>query len=222
MKLLTCLVLLISPFSYAEDTVKEPVLSQTYKITFQSNWNAIDHKKVPGPAHFSPVVAVVHNSNYDLLPVGTVAGKGLEMVAELGNPDLINKEITAAMTTGNVSETLNTKNMFISSQLSQSFELTVTNHHPYISFASMIAPSPDWIVGLSNLKLYSKEAGFYSGINKPMPLLAIDAGTENGDVGGNFSLMNRPTQPQGAISILTGSGFDAPFAYITIEPVAKP
>ncbi|NRA63226.1 MAG: hypothetical protein HRU19_02015 [Pseudobacteriovorax sp.] len=193
--------------------------AKEYRISFQSNWNLEDHLATPRSAHFSPIVAVSHNHKYDLLPFGQTAGAGLENVAELGNATVILEELAAEIEAGTVGAVTQTPDLFINRSINQSFVVDITPEHPYLSFATMIAPSPDWMVGISNLKLYSESTGFYPGITKPYPLFAIDAGTESGDFGGNFSLNNRDTDPVGTISFLTGRGFAAPFAYITIEPV---
>ena len=201
------------------DPVPE-IKSQTYRVTFTNNWNRRDHLAAPRNAHFSPIVAVTHDASFDLLPMGGLTSKDLELVAELGDTSDINPTLEMAVQQKKASEFLNTVNMFIRDTQSQTFDITVTENHPYISFVTMIAPSPDWVVGLSALKLYSESQGFYPGLTSPYPLYAIDAGTESGDQGGNFSINNQPTVPQTPISFLQGRGFQAPFAFVTIVPIA--
>lgn len=214
MKLLILSILLTAGFvAHAE------VKSQTYQITIESNWSEQDHLGLPPSAHFSPVVAVAHTSDYDLLPIGSFTGPGLEMVAELGNTRVIEPEINEAQNEGSVDQLVITENQFVLRKPVQTLEITVTNKHPFLSFVSMIAPSPDWVIGVSNLKLYSENAGFYAGISSPMPLLAIDAGTESRDFGGNFSINNPAQEPRQPIQFLTGRGFDVPFAFVTITPI---
>ena len=116
--------------------------TQKYLVTFNNNWNATDHVRVPSNAHFSPIVAVTHNSSYDLLPVGGITNGNLEPVAELGDPSKINIEIQSALNEGHVGMTLNTTNMFINSVTQSTFEIEISKDHPYLSFVSMIAPSP--------------------------------------------------------------------------------
>ena len=45
--------------------------------------------------------------------------------------------------------------------------------------ASMIAPSPDWFIGLSGLNLYANKRWV---ADTTVQLFVYDAGTENGDV----------------------------------------
>lgn len=196
------------------------VLTQTYKITIDNNWNRRDHLSVPGNAHFSPFVAVSHNSDYDLVTMGGLTSAELEPVAELGQTQLIEPHISDAQQAGSVLDQTVTQNQFILQEATQTFEVTVSEDHPFLSLVSMIAPSPDWVVAVSNLKLYNKEQGFFTGVTR-QPLYALDAGTEGGDVAGNFSINNNPTTPAQPVNRLTGRGFNAPFAFMTIEKVSE-
>ncbi|MCC6137083.1 MAG: spondin domain-containing protein [Bdellovibrionaceae bacterium] len=188
----------------------------TYKITFTTLWNTNDHASVPENAHFSPIIAATHNEQYVLFAENTLSGKGLELVAETGTAAELNKEIQREVQNETVLTALNTQNQFINSQLTQSFEITVTNNFPLLSLVSMIAPSPDWIVGVDSLSLYSKELGFIK-TTSSVDLYAYNAGTESGDFAGNYSINNTATNPQQPISLLAGPGFSKPFAKVTIE-----
>lgn len=192
--------------------------SATYRVTITSNWNVQDHLDLPGRAHFSPVVAVSHSRDYALLPMGGLATPGLEDVAELGQTDAINAEIDDAIDRDVVGDLVITENQFVRDQVMQEFEVIVTSDKPFLSFVSMIAPSPDWVIGIDSLSLYRPSMGFISEVIS-MPLYAINAGTEDGDRGGNFSLRNSETRPQEPISRLFGSGFDVKFATVEIELV---
>ena len=188
----------------------------TYSVTIENNWSQAAHLALPSNAHFSPVVAVAHDSGYTLLPIGGKASAGLELLAETGRTEQILEEISQSEAA--VSQSVETENQFVLRQPVQQFEITLSEGHPYLSFVSMIAPSPDWVVGVSNLKLYTADAAFSESTQR-LPLYAINAGTEEGDVGGNFGLRNPATEPREAIGQLTGRGFEEPFAYLTIQRV---
>lgn len=196
-------------------------IEKKYQVTIVSNWNVMDHVSVPGNAHFSPVVSVAHNEKYQLLSIGGMATEGLQELAETGRTGLIVREIQVAMQTGKIGNLVVTQNQFVKDQLRQTFTVTVTPETPYLSFVTMIAPSPDWIVGLSKVRLFDRETGFSKGTVQPQALYAIDAGTENGDFGGNFSINNESTTPRQRIGFFSKSakGFTAPFAYVTIAPL---
>jgi hypothetical protein len=72
--------------------------------------------------------------------------------------------------------------------------------HPAVSLISMVAPSPDWFVGVSGLSLWDGNAWTES---LSIDLMPYDAGTEQGDL---FSLNNLATVPQATIA-MRGSPF---------------
>ena len=189
-----------------------------YKVTIESNWNQMAHLGLPGNAHFSPIVAINHNANYSVFKPGMKATNGFEQLAELGRSRNLVREIKKQKRMGNVGQYIVTQNQFVLRQPTQIFEIEVTKKHPYISFVSMIAPSPDWVIGLEPIKLYSKSANFCETVIEK-DLFAYDAGTEEGDFGGNFSLNNQATSPLGALSMLTGTGFNEKFATLIIERI---
>jgi hypothetical protein len=103
--------------------------------------------------------------------------------------------------------------MFLRSESSQTFKITVTKDRPLVSFVTMIAPSPNWVVGLDSLNLV--QDGVFVNTYK-QSLNAYDAGTEEGDRGENFSTNNASTNPKQRINKLSGRGFDTPFAEVEL------
>lgn len=190
----------------------------TYRLTFTSLWNATDHVSVPGNAHFSALVLSVHNSNHRLTPLNELVGDGLERLAETGSVPTIVSEVTQDVNRGFVSRSYVREDQFIASEPSQSFEITVSAEHSMVSFASMIAPSPDWIVLVDSLNLLSSRGEFIQD-SGDINLFAYDAGTEEGDFGGNYTTRNNATIPQQVLSPLSGVGFDQPFASVRLEKV---
>ena len=96
---------------------------------------------------------------------------------------------------------------------SATFEtVAVTPDHPRITLLSMIAPSPDWFVGVFGLSLLDVEGAWVETLT--VDLFPWDAGTEEG---GEFSFDNAATAPPGAITGLRGVGkfSDAPIATLT-------
>ncbi len=235
MKSIILSLLLISVVACASDTTANDLTSnmqevkeegeveakteQMYSVRFISLWNRNDHISTPGNAHFSPIVAAIHNNAYSLFPKGEFASPGFKSVAEFGQTRTINSELSTAINNGAVGSSLNTENQFIirDNQIEQTFLVTATKEHGLLSFISMIAPSPDWVVGVSNLELYNSQ-GFISE-DIEMDLHAYHAGTQEGDVGGNFNLGRQATVPVQPISKLSGNGLDAAFARVIISPV---
>lgn len=189
----------------------------TYEVTFTNLWNAEDHVRFPGNAHFSPIIAVNHNDDFELFAVGERVSDGFEQLAELGNNSLLKDELKLAeeqeKSIGKVTES----NSFFPNTKGEEiiFETSVTREKPYLSLATMIAPSPDWIVGFSSLPLYT-DGAFVKTIQ--LDLYALNAGTEEGDIAGNFSIRNEATVPQNKVSPLWRTrGLNRPFATVTLK-----
>ena len=79
--------------------------------------------------------------------------------------------------------------------------VTLTTDHPRVTLLSMIAPSPDWFVGVSGLSLLDAQADWLSSLT--VNVYPWDAGTEDGT---EFSLSNPATSPQEVITSLRGMG----------------
>ena len=196
--------------------VVEAPESQVYQVTIDSLWSANDHISLPGNAHFSPVAAVSHSSDYRLLPFGELASPGLESLAELGAQSGLIAEAEAQKVQARVGSIVETQNQFVAGTPSQSFTITISEEYPLLSFASMIAPSPDWMIGEDSIELYTQDGGYLPSVS--LELYAINAGTEEGDQPGNYSLGNAASDPQTPVALLDQSidGFDKPFARVTI------
>lgn len=76
--------------------------------------------------------------------------------------------------------------------------LTVSQECPLVSVVSMIAPSPDWFVGVSGMSLYENGAWIEQ---KVVELYAYDAGTDSGR---SYDSPDEPTEsPEGIRRIET-------------------
>ncbi|MEM9236998.1 MAG: spondin domain-containing protein [Verrucomicrobiota bacterium] len=94
-----------------------------------------------------------------------------------------------------------------------------------ITITSMIAPSPDWFVGLRGQSLLKENDDWVDSLS--FELVAYDAGTEDGE---SFSLSNPATVPADPISLIPAShpafapasgpvGDRIPIARIVIERI---
>ena len=186
-------------------TARDPVASvrseATYTVVFQGAWNtAVTTGGVPSGAHFTTLIGGVHNAAVTFLKEGGMATSGVESMAELGGTSTLANEVRAAEPNalsvvqgsgGNIgptaSSTINT--------------VTLTTGHPRVTLLSMVAPSPDWFVGVSGLSLLDTQADWLP--SQTVNLYPWDAGTEEGT---EFSLTNFATSPQGTITSLRGIG----------------
>ena len=185
--------------------------SATYTITFTGAWTAeATPGGVPDGAHFSPLIGGVHNADVAFLKAGGQATPGIESMAERGRTATLTEEIQAA---GANALSVLRKDSGPGATASDTFEaVTVTADHPRITLLSMIAPSPDWFVGVFGLSLLDAEGNWADALT--VNLYPWDAGTEEGD---DFSFDNAATVPPGTIVSLRGTGrfSDAPIATLT-------
>lgn len=163
-----------------------------YRVTFEGGWTL---QPLPGGAHFTPLIGATHSEPGEIFAVGQMASPGVEDVAEIGSTTALAGEINQKIQAGTVgSLILRPGNIGPSSTVTIDF--TIDSEHHLVSMLTMIAPSPDWFVGLSSLDLRDE--------NQWLDQLTIelnnyDAGTEEGE---QFSLNNPPTSPQETIEAL--------------------
>ncbi len=193
-----------SPWPAQAQAAESPA---TYQVTFQGTWTtAATPGGLPRSAHFSPLIGTVHNDGVIFWEVGGMASPGIENVAELGQTSVFKSEINASDHAGAIIE----KGLGTGGTPEVSVDFEATADHPLVTLLTMIAPSPDWFVGVSGLSLLDARGRWLARLE--VDLFPYDAGTENGD---GFSLRNPATVPQGTITRIRGTG---PF---TDEPMAK-
>ena len=172
----------------------------TYTIEFQGDWTtAATPDGVPGGAHFSRLIAAVHDAGVTFLRSGGAATAGIESMAEIGGTSVLSSEVTNAGP--NAAGVVRGGTNSIGPTAAQSLTVTLTTEHPLVTLVTMIAPSPDWFVGVSGLSLLDPGGNWLS--SQGVRLYPWDAGTENGD---EFSLSNPATSPRGVITSIRGTG----------------
>lgn len=183
----------------------------TYTVTYTGTWTAAATPGgVPDGAHFSPLIGGVHNGSVEFLEAGGTATAGIESMAERGRTAALSEEIKAA---GANALSVLRKESGSGTTDSSTFESVVlTPDHHRITLLSMIAPSPDWFIGVFGLSLLDAEGNWVEALT--VDLHPYDAGTEEGE---EFSFDNPATVPQGTITSLrdTDNFSDAPMATLT-------
>ncbi len=185
--------------------------SASYRLTFQGAWTrAVTPGGVPGGAHFSPLIGAVHNDRVTFWEPGGRASRQVERVAELG----IQRDLRALMERSPHVSTVFEKEPPRSGTASATIEFEVTAEYPLVTLLTMIAPSPDWFVGVHGLSLRDDAGQWPDRVD--VDLFPYDAGTEEGT---EFSLDNPATVPQGTITSIRGMGkfADGPMARLTFE-----
>jgi hypothetical protein len=178
-----------------EEIIKESEYSEaTYAIEVKGLWASPDFT-VPAGVHFTNFAGMVHNADGELWKPGKLATKGVENVAETGSTTAILLEIDSVIRSKNALSLI----LFTPPSATGTKKSTIycNSNYSIISVASMIAPSPDWFIGLSGLNLYPNKKWV---VDTTVQLFVYDAGTEDGDV---FGYNNPPTNPQQPIYLLT-------------------
>ncbi len=165
-----------------------------YKIIITGLWKMPQHT-VPAGNHFTKFVGMVHTDSSHIFVLGTLASVGVKNVAEEGKIAVLQNEIANYIST---SKALNTFYVTLPNITgTDSAIINLTSKNSLISFESMIAPSPDWFVGIDSYNLIQRNKWV---IDTTLNVPGYDAGTEDGDV---FGYNNPVTSPQQNISLLT-------------------
>lgn len=185
--------------------------SARYRLTFEGTWTlAATPGGVHRNAHFSPLIGAVHNDQVSFWRPGGRASPELERVAELGIQD----RLAALMGRSPHVHAVFEKEPDRGGTARTTIEFEATRDDPLVTLVTMIAPSPDWFVGVSGLSLLDGQGTWLT--SSSVDLFPYDAGTEEGT---GFSLNNPPTVPQERIASIRGMGpfTDAPMAKLNFE-----
>ncbi|GAB5535361.1 MAG: hypothetical protein Rubg2KO_16100 [Rubricoccaceae bacterium] len=160
----------------------------TYSVTFTSSWSATTHPDgFPGNPHFSGLVGATHDANTTLWEVGGKASPGIELMAETGSKSTLMAETDALVDAG-VETTLSGGGIGTSPG-TVALTFSATESHAYVSLVSMLAPSPDWFVGVNGLALRDGDGWMQE---TTVPLFVYDSGTDSGP---NYTSANDDTDP---------------------------
>lgn len=178
-------------------------LLAVYQLTINNDWSAATHPaNFPSGAHFSWLGGGTHNSNVTFWEQGGMASTGVIQMAETGVVEiLVDTEFQQAVASGNAfSETIFEKVWTPEVPPGPGTRITSFNmdsDFPLITLATMLGPSPDWFVGVSNLVLF--ENGQWKD-TVTVELALFDGGSEDG----NTPTMSNPaTAVQEAIQLIT-------------------
>ena len=186
----------------SNNSTPSPELGEVmYSVKFDSTWSSTTHPDgFPSNPHYSGLIGATHNSNVSFWDINEHASTGIEQVAETGSKSIFTTEINQQIMTGDT-------NLLVSegginpSPGSISFSVIMHPSYTFISLVSMLAPSPDWIVGVSGLDLAPNGVWLES---KIIDLYVYDAGTDNGE---NYTSANLDANPKQVISRIESSPF---------------
>jgi hypothetical protein len=166
----------------------------TYEVTFEGSWSAASHPGAyPARAHFSPTIGATHDAGARFWDRGELASEGIERMAERGSVSPLDAEIERAIRAGTAEHVLRGDGL-ASSPGRETIRFAISRSRPRVTLVSMVAPSPDWFVGVSGLDLFA--GGSWAEL-VVVPLYPWDAGT---DGGATFDSADVEEQPHRAIA----------------------
>lgn len=177
--------------------------SAHYQVTFNAIWSAQSHPTdFPDHPHFSGLIGGVHNDQVVFWNEGSLASQGIEDMAERGKKSPLDEEVQAAVDQGTALSILSGDNIDPSPGLA-ALQFSITPDYPLVTLVSMVAPSPDWFVGVSALSLCENGEWVES---KTVELQPYDAGTDSGV---SFESADADIDPQIPIQEITGFPFES-------------
>ena len=187
-----------------------------YRVTFDATWTQASHPTdFPPNPHFSPLIGSTHSDGVVFWETGSPASPGIEAMSEVGATSPLDAEVQAAIAAGTAERLIRGEG--INSPGTTSVELRVSRDFPLVTLVSMLAPSPDWFVGVGGLSLI--ENGDWVA-EKTIALVLYDAGTDSGR---SFRSRNSDTRPQEPITRLEGFPVEsgAPFGTFTFVRISS-
>ncbi len=173
-----------------------------YRVDFTAAWSAETHP-MNFPAsnpHFSGLIGSTHNASFSMWSMDSLATPGIESMAETGSKLLLNSEIMQAIEAGTADRVLSGGGIG-NSPGSVSLEFEINSSHPLVSLVSMIAPSPDWFVGVHDLSLLNEGSWVDEMV---VDLFPYDSGSDSGTA---YTSSNVDTVPKEIITRIQGIPF---------------
>lgn len=191
-----------------------------FEVIFDATWSPETHPGAwPNGAHWSGPVGGVHNGQVHFWREGEPASEGIRLMAERGQQGTLASEIQSAVTAGNAGFTLTAGGLSSPAQRVISFPRATTREFPLLTLVSMIAPSPDWFVGVAGLSLVGEDGEWIQ--EQTVPLRGFDAGTDSGV---DFTSPDFVSVPRGQVRPFFGypeliRGVRVPFGTFTVRRV---
>lgn len=162
----------------------------TYRVTFNATWSRASHPTdFPDNPHFSGLIGATHLESTRFWEVGAIASDGIKAMAERGRKTPLDQEIERAIANG-TAEFLLSGGPIGRSPGSVTLDFEIGVNQPFVTLVAMVAPSPDWFVGVSALSLLVN--GDWAQTLE-IELFAYDAGTDGGRT---FTSFNQPLEPR--------------------------
>ncbi len=177
--------------------------SAVYRVVFDATWSAATHpNNFPGGAHFSSLIGAVHDDGVRFWARGETASPGIESMAETGATGRLTAEVRARIPQ-NALSVINGPALG-SPAVATIPRVVVRLDYPLVTLVTMIAPSPDWFVGVSGLSLMDELGQWVDELE--VILYPYDSGTDDGT---SYTSVNADSSPPQPIRNIRG---EAPFS----------
>jgi len=191
--------------------------SVSYQFSFDVVWSAENNPHdFPERPHMSRLIGIMHHSKFNLFRDGDTASSGLELVAENGRSNILKAEIDDGLRRERIGSLIEVPGIAVPGSFS--FQFATTAKHPLLSFVTMLAPSPDWFAGISDLSLM-RDGEWIDSVG--LPVWVWDSGT---DFGESYLSPNQDAQPQQSVRLLSSRHFLTadgliPVGYVTLTKI---
>jgi len=174
----------------------------TYQLTFTTTWSAQTHPNgFPPNPHFSGMIGGTHNDQVKFWALGETASDGIKSMAELGSKGALRSEVMRAKDAANADQVIDGRGIGTSPGIAQT-EFTIRPPWNFVTVTSMLAPSPDWFVGVRDLSLLDDNNNWIDSLE--VALFVYDAGTDSGV---NYTSSDDATIPREQIRRIEESPF---------------
>ena len=214
-KVILYLSLFLFLYSCSNDVMQN---EEKYQVEFYSTWSEDTHPyNFPTNPHYSGLIGAIHNESINFWKLGNIATPAIESMAETGSKTLLLEEINNSISNSTSYSVISEAGLTTSPD-SNSFTIDVSIDYPKVTLVSMIAPSPDWFVGVNGILLL-KDGDWVERLN--IPLYALDAGTDSGS---DYISPDSDTLPREVIKIIEGqyveyNGNTIPFGTLLITKI---
>lgn len=163
-----------------------------YIVRMHSSWGEKSHPlwHVSG-SHLSPMVVWSHRIPGVVFREGYLASNGMEVMAETGGTSDLVSELNRRILIGDTFHYA-TGTVFFTPGDDEVY-VKVARDVPLVSAVSMIAPSPDWFVAVTNVRLGDGGGQWVERLS--VPAVLYDAGTDDGTTFTAQDLDADPKQP---------------------------
>jgi hypothetical protein len=194
--------LLASMFSLLAVTSTAADETVRYSAKVQFYWEP--EEGVPARPHWSRLIAFAHSARYELFRDGDTASSGFALVATNGRVSVLEAELAEGRRRGRVGAHVVLPGLSSGTGVFD-FELELDQRRSRIAFATMLAPSPDWVSGVSGINMRDEAGNWQDTVR--VPLWVWDAGADSGAA---FDADNALTQPRQSVRLLVHPAFLTP------------